>query len=255
VTGRSLVVVAVLLVLAGSGFVFLLATYGGLSWRVRNQAALEERCESLEEEASRVAELRDELAALRETDRQVRELIGIPEPAGLPTGGESSGEPVGSVAPEGVDRVLLADPVMPDEETRTRLEKALRGMRHSLPWPIEGFVTSSYGEAREEGGVHPGVDIAAPRNTVIEAPLAGRVVEAGWHGVYGYLAVLDHGNGLVTVYGHNARLVVRPGDRVRAGDAVAFLGSTGESSAPHLHFEVRKDGYALDPLYLLKAKS
>ena len=110
------------------------------------------------------------------------------------------------------------------------------------------------GEERAAGGMHSGIDIAAPRNTVIETPLAGTVTEAGWHPVYGFMAVLDHGRGLSTVYGHNSRLVVRVGDRVKKGDAVAFLGNTGESSAPHLHFEVRKDGFAVDPLYLLKPK-
>lgn len=252
VSMRALATAGVMIFILSAGVAFLAATYGGLAWKVRDREDLRERCALLEEEAARVEELQGEIDQLRDLDLRVRRLVGLPEPdRALSAPGEGKGAAPGRAEGE---EVTFADPVMPDDSTRTALEADLRGRRHTFPWPVEGFVSSRFGEERGAGGVHAGIDIAAPQNTVIEAPLGGTVLDAGWNPVYGYMAVVDHGGGLVSLYGHNARLVVRGGDRVGAGDAISFLGSTGVSSAPHLHFEIRKDGYAIDPTYLLKPK-
>lgn len=250
----TVVAVSLLFLLIGTGFVFMFATYSSLSRKVGENEELAARCAVLEEKTEEIALLQEELEELRAMDIRVRKLVGLPD-AAVPRGKNGVGPAGGeSDPPDGVESVVLPDPQMPDESKRTALEEDLRAKRHTLPWPVEGFISSSFAEKRGAGGVHPGIDIAAPRNTLIEAPLSGTVSEAGWHPVYGYLAVLDHGDGLVTVYGHNAKLVVRKGGRVRKGDAIAFLGSTGVSSAPHLHFEARLDGYAVDPLFLLRPK-
>jgi murein DD-endopeptidase MepM/ murein hydrolase activator NlpD len=96
------------------------------------------------------------------------------------------------------------------------------------------------------------MDIAAKRNTPVRASAEGVVTESGWDETYGHLVVIDHGFGITTLYGHNSRNLVNVGDRVDRGQTIAFLGNTGKSTAPHLHFEVRKNDVPEDPRkYLL----
>ena len=118
-----------------------------------------------------------------------------------------------------------------------------------LIWPVNGTVTSGYGY--RWGRLHEGIDIAAPTGTPIWAAAAGTVIYAGWLGGYGYLVVVDHGNGLATAYAHASVIVVAVGQTVEQGQTLSLVGSTGNSSGPHLHFEVRVNGVAVDPLLYL----
>ncbi len=113
-------------------------------------------------------------------------------------------------------------------------------------WPISGTVTSGFG--LRWGRMHEGLDIAAPTGTPIAAAASGKVIVAGWQGGYGNLVVIDHGGGLATAYGHQSRLGVQVGDSVTQGGVVGYVGSTGHSTGPHLHFEVRVNGAARDPV-------
>ena len=115
-----------------------------------------------------------------------------------------------------------------------------------LVWPVSGSVTSGYGT--RWGRMHEGIDIAAPSGTPIAAAAAGTVIYAGWMGGYGNLVVLDHGNGLATAYGHQSSIAVANGQTVAQGQVVGYVGSTGHSTGPHLHFEVRVNGAPVDPL-------
>ena len=103
------------------------------------------------------------------------------------------------------------------------------------------------------GGFHPGVDFGAPEGTEIRAAGAGLVVVAGDCGGYGNCVVIDHGNRLATIYGHQSALVANVGDRVTAGQIIGLCGSTGLSTGPHLHFEVRLRGVPIDPVPTLGA--
>jgi murein DD-endopeptidase MepM/ murein hydrolase activator NlpD len=96
--------------------------------------------------------------------------------------------------------------------------------------------------------MHEGIDIAVPFNTPVQAAAAGRVVYAGWMSGYGNLVVLDHGDGLSTAYGHNTSVVVAVGQDVAAGQLIAYSGSTGHSTGPHVHFVVRVNGEPVDPM-------
>jgi murein DD-endopeptidase MepM/ murein hydrolase activator NlpD len=116
-------------------------------------------------------------------------------------------------------------------------------------WPVNGPVTSGYG--MRWGRLHEGIDIAAPTGTSIWAAAAGTVIYAGWLGGYGNLVVVDHGNGLATAYAHASAILVFVGQSVAQGETVSLVGSTGNSSGPHLHFEVRVNGVAVDPLLYL----
>ena len=99
--------------------------------------------------------------------------------------------------------------------------------------------------------MHEGIDISAALGTPIWAAAAGTVIHAGWLGGYGNLVVLDHGNGLATAYAHASAILVGLGQQVAQGETIALVGSTGNSSGPHLHFEVRVNGVAVDPLLYL----
>jgi murein DD-endopeptidase MepM/ murein hydrolase activator NlpD len=115
-----------------------------------------------------------------------------------------------------------------------------------LGWPVSGPVTSGFGS--RWGRMHEGVDIAVGEGTPVHAAAAGTVIYAGWMGGYGNLVVVDHGNGLSTAYAHNSSLSVSVGQSVAAGELVSYSGNTGNSTGPHVHFEVRVNGSAVDPL-------
>jgi murein DD-endopeptidase MepM/ murein hydrolase activator NlpD len=95
--------------------------------------------------------------------------------------------------------------------------------------------------------MHEGIDIAVPTGTPVVAAASGTVIVAGWLGGYGNLVVVDHGNGIATAYGHNTSVTVGVGQAVAQGQLIAYAGSTGHSTGPHVHFEVRVNGAAVDP--------
>ena len=118
-----------------------------------------------------------------------------------------------------------------------------------LVWPCDGVVVSAFG--MRWGRMHEGVDIGCANGTPNRAAASGTVIYSGWLGGYGNLVVVDHGNGLSTAYAHASSLVVGVGQSVAQGETVSLVGSTGNSSGPHLHFEVRVNGEAVDPLFYL----
>jgi len=117
--------------------------------------------------------------------------------------------------------------------------------------PISGRLSSSYGYRVHPvlGGVrwHNGIDLAAPAGTPIQATSDGRVERAGWNGGFGLMVELDDGDGTETLYGHMSRLAVAKGETVEKGDVLGYVGSTGLSSGPHLHYEIRRNGRSIDP--------
>ena len=115
-----------------------------------------------------------------------------------------------------------------------------------LVWPVAGPVVSGFG--MRWGRMHEGIDIAAASGTPVRAAAAGVVIYAGWLGGYGNLVVLDHGSGLATAYAHASVIVVGVRQQVLQGQTVSLVGSTGHTTGPHLHFEVRVNGVAVDPL-------
>ena len=114
-----------------------------------------------------------------------------------------------------------------------------------VAWPTNGSVTSGFGY--RWGSLHAGIDIANGVGTPIRAAKAGTVILSGWNGGYGNCVVIDHGGGFSTLYGHMTRLRVSEGARVGQGDLIGDMGSTGNSTGSHLHFETRVNGSAQDP--------
>ncbi len=125
--------------------------------------------------------------------------------------------------------------------------------------PVRGLLNSGFGARRDpftgEGAFHAGLDISTLRHKPVLATASGVVVKSGWRGDYGKAVEIDHGTGYRTVYGHLAAILVRDGQKVQRGEKVGLVGSTGRSTGPHLHYEVRQGDRILNPLeYILDAK-
>jgi len=132
-----------------------------------------------------------------------------------------------------------------------------RSLYASTPavWPVRGWVTSPFGNRISPltGMIqfHEGIDIAAQIGTPVVAPADGVVVKADFEAGYGNVVELSHGYGLKTIFGHNSRLNVKPGQHVKRGDIIAYTGNTGSSTGPHLHYEVRVNGLPVNPVRYL----
>ena len=122
-------------------------------------------------------------------------------------------------------------------------------------WPVSGVVSSHFGFRVSPGGIgstyHEGLDIASSYGNPVHATANGRITQAGWVNGYGYLVEIDHGDGIKTRYGHNSALLVSVGDQVVQGQTISLIGSTGNSTGPHCHYEVRVNGEAVDPTLFL----
>ena len=123
-------------------------------------------------------------------------------------------------------------------------------------WPINGYISSPYGYREDPFGrgrqFHYGLDIAAPSGTVIKAAMAGRISTAGFDDSYGNYVIISHHSGYRTLYAHMSSISVKPGSYVVAGERIGLVGSTGLSTAPHLHFTVYKNGVTVNPRSLMK---
>jgi murein DD-endopeptidase MepM/ murein hydrolase activator NlpD len=137
----------------------------------------------------------------------------------------------------------------------TRLRSAStvnRGTISNFLWPVQGRISSPYGP--RSNGFHHGLDIAAPQSTPIKAARGGVVEFAGWLNVYGRTVIINHGNGYQTLYAHNSSIAVKEGQSVNAGQTIAKIGSTGNATGPHVHFEIIVDGNRVDPLRFLRGQ-
>jgi murein DD-endopeptidase MepM/ murein hydrolase activator NlpD len=158
---------------------------------------------------------------------------------------------------EAAIRELEAESFRITDIIRRQQRGSFRGVRYSLmagsfSWPASGPITSGFGWRIDpifhRRALHTGVDIASAWGTPVEAAQAGTVLYVGWMTGYGKVVVLDHGGATSTVYAHLSSCAVETGQAVRRGDVIGHVGSTGWSTGPHLHFEVRRDGQPVDPL-------
>lgn len=202
-----------------------LTLYGSVLVRAGRVALLERENRRLAAEGAKLGRLIENLERSERTYEQIRSLIGLED---LPARAEAAGNP-GSEAstPPG-------EPSPAPEQTSP-----------AAGWPlaVKGFVTARYAEP--DG--HTGIDIAIPAETAVLATAPGRVSEAGFDSILGHYVVLVHEGGLETLYGHNARLLVAEGQSVERAEPIALSGNSGRSTAPHLHYEVREAGRAVDP--------
>jgi murein hydrolase activator len=126
-------------------------------------------------------------------------------------------------------------------------------LRGKLAWPVSGHVVARFGDTRAGGVKWDGVLVATERGASVKAVYQGRVIYADWLPGLGLLTIVDHGDGYMSLYGHNERLYKAVGEKVTAGDAIASAGDSGGSSRPELYFEIRKGGKPVDPRPWFKA--
>jgi hypothetical protein len=213
---------------------------------------------------TRLADVRKDIAAWTSLHAGMWEALGpkggsSEQPTGI--GGVpapvSATPPPGDAAPRPLEELDHLASSVAEESPRLRkladLIARMGRVMNALPlrWPVHGPVNSEYGKRRSpwDGRVeqHPGIDIGAALGTPIESPAAGTVIVASSGGGYGRHVKLDHGNGVRSLYGHLSRLDVKAGQRVEKGQVIGLVGSTGRSTGPHLHYEVRVEGKRVDP--------
>lgn len=203
--------------------------------------------------SKKTAALQSDMEQLEELENELRQMTGIEKkeaPDNLGQGGpfiEPNAENLG----ETLDIITAKI-----SERRKNLESLKTGVLNRQEqmaitpsiWPTSGDVSSRYGLRWGGSEFHPGIDIAAEMGTPVLATADGTVVDSGWNsGGYGYMVDIDHGNGVITRYAHNSQLTVTVGMNVKKGQVIAYVGSTGFSTGPHLHYEVRVNGRTVNP--------
>ena len=207
--------------------------------------------EENQEAKSKYDQLTNRLAALDTTQRKLAEVSGVSRTKDV-------SKDIGRGGPNRETKVSDI------EETTAALESELRRIKDvfdrnqvklaSTPsgWPVRGYITDGFGNRRNPFGKgyenHAGLDIATNHGTAIEATADGRVIFAGPHGGYGNIVVIDHGYGITTRYGHMSQIGVQVGQHVTRGKTIGAVGSTGRSTAPHCHYEVRLHDRPVNPL-------
>jgi murein DD-endopeptidase MepM/ murein hydrolase activator NlpD len=228
----------------GSAFVFV--HYAMLLRRAEETRRVETENRDLREKVSAIEALNRRLDDYEAYVERIDLVLGIGR-----AGRDSSAEPAGTGAPAGTTGEVVGG-TGADERPLLLLSG---GSEIPSEWPLtrRGFVTRGFGL---EAAGHQGIDIAVPEDTPVRATASGIVCDLGWDNVYGNYVELRHGEGYSTKYSHVSRLLVRRGQWVRKGEIIAFSGNTGRSTAPHLHYEVRLQGTAVDPHpYLLGYRS
>jgi murein DD-endopeptidase MepM/ murein hydrolase activator NlpD len=198
--------------------------------------------------AARVPFLTREISRLNADNEQVRQLAGrlVEMEARYAQVRAMLGGDVVSQARSSSEALPVAHPLLASRPGR-RTAKAGPSAPHRWPLDERGVVTRGQVTEGSADETHPGIDIAVPIGTPIRAAGGGTVTRTGSDSEYGLFVLLTHVDGYQTMYGHASRILVAEGDEVSAGQVVGLSGSTGHSSAPHLHFEIRRDGRSIDP--------
>ena len=247
-----------LILLAGLLSLFAVLLGAGAYWRVlsvgRQAERLQRENEVLWRENAKVVQLQQTLSELREVDFRLRKMTGNHVAPDEQSPAEESPEPESGILQGDEwlphDLGLRADVNDAAGARETLAGDGIEQLSREWPslWPVQGRVTAEFSEGfvpfRKK---HTGIDIAAPTDSPVKAAGDGLVAFVGWDTELGNLVTIDHGEFFSTRYGHNSRVLVNQGERVRRGQTIAFVGNSGRSSAPHLHFEILRDGHAVDP--------
>ena len=217
--------------------------------------------------SKKASALQQDLDSLRRAEDGLRAIVGAPPAAADETVQEGTVSPTGGEQHEPTTADLSEAFEMIEERLSTRrssIDLLAETMRREFPgaasyasdsaphttpsiWPAAGYVSSPYGLRFNGTEFHQGIDIAADMGAPIVATADGVVTAAGWNGGYGNMVDVDHGGGIVTRYGHASAVAVTVGQQVRRGEVIAYVGSTGRSTGPHVHYEVRVNGAPVNP--------
>ena len=211
-----------------------------------------------ERQRQQLRKLENRVDAIETDARRLSEMSGVAPEEEEGTSPHGAGGPALSLDSASV-ATIEARAARLEEHLRT-YEVALRE-RARIPsiWPVEGESTDSFGvRGNPFGGgsseFHPGQDIAAPHGTPVLAAADGIIVKADWQNGYGQIVIIDHGNGLTTRYGHLSKIEVAMGQQIKRGVELGQVGSTGRSTGPHLHYEVRIGDLPVSPQHYLPSR-
>ncbi|HKW39671.1 MAG TPA: M23 family metallopeptidase [Gemmatimonadales bacterium] len=221
--------------------VLFFAFAGPITRAAARVPGLEREVARLEEENGRVQQLAAALNRAEANYQELRSILGVRAPREKAT-----------AAPTDLMRAIAVRSRPPSAPLRYE-----PGPSEPSHWPLDvhGFVTRGQVRPGDPAESHPGIDIAVPAGTPVRAAGGGMVEAAGTDPSYGLFVLLRHASGYETMYGHASRILVRDGDSVQAGQVIALSGNSGRSTAPHLHFEIRREGKSLDPLTVVKQEN
>ncbi|OQY26800.1 MAG: hypothetical protein B6244_12495 [Candidatus Cloacimonetes bacterium 4572_55] len=250
----------ILWVLGGFGFaVFIVVissfiSLGYLTQQIHEVGALKRENQNLRLEREKVAVFADELKQSQFKLNQIKTLMGV-DTSNVVNQDLDMGDGVFSVSGNrrGMQERLNNLGVQFDNQELANLYPQAQNARRSVPsiWPTRGIVSQGFKWGEGYMKKHPGIDIATMEGTSVVATADGQIIMADWDNALGYTVMIDHKNGYITVYGHNSRLLLSNGLSVKRGETIALSGNSGRSSAPHLHYEVRKKGEPIDPMGFL----
>ena len=231
--------------------VLFFAFAGPITRNALRVPGLEREVSRLRVENSRVQQLASALNRAEANYQELRQMLGVKAPPVSRTAGGGGG---GGTVARNTDfpttmRAVPIRAVLPG--AATRYETGPSAPSH---WPldVQGFVTRGQVRPGVVDESHPGIDIAVPLGTPVRASGGGSVTAAGYDVDYCLFVLLRHPSGYETMYGHMSRLIAAEGDDVQAGEVIGLSGNSGRSTAPHLHFEIRRDNKTVDPLDLVK---
>jgi murein DD-endopeptidase MepM/ murein hydrolase activator NlpD len=225
--------------------VLFFAFAGPITRNAARVPGLEREVSRLRVENSRVQQLASALNRAEANYQELRQMLGVNAPPVSRSGGT-----VARNADFGTTmRAVPIRAAIPGGAGRYE-----SGASEPTHWPLDvkGFVTRGQVRPGVVDESHPGIDIAVPLGIPVRASGGGSVSAAGYDADYGLFVLLRHPSGYETMYGHMSRLIAAEGDDVQAGQVIGLSGNSGRSTAPHLHFEIRRDGKSVDPLELVK---
>ena len=223
-----------------------------------------------------LAQGRDALLRVADLESRLREMLNYKTEKSLLRSGLAAGpteedvvrlaqnldqDPDQAVSDTQASVTALLQATQAREESVDEILKYVRNRRTRMDsrprdWPVHGWITSPYGKRVDpvsgRAGFHTGVDIANDTGTPVRCTADGRVAFAGWEGGYGKLVVVDHGNGFQTYYGHLSEIKTSAGAELQRGDEVGLMGATGNTTGPHVHYEIRLYGAPVNPIQYMQ---
>ena len=244
-----------LAVLGGFSAFGFVASYARMVWKVANYNALKQEADSMRARYQNlqkvVSETNVQMASLQLYAREVSVAYGIKQKLEGPSDISSEGKMVPSIAEslQEYNYLINADKLAIANRRSRRF-----GAPHAPPsaWPVEGRLMDGFARRMDpfsgEGSFHKGIDITAPTGTAVRTTADGVVVQAEMvAGGYGRLVIIDHGGGFQTYYAHLSKILVHAGQELRRGEVIGLVGTSGRTTAPHLHYEVRVGGAPINP--------
>lgn len=234
--GNVGMVIFVLIIVFVVGLGFVGVTYTKMAIMAFQASKLSSENKLLRAQNEKVKEIEFELVRIEKLKRQIEAWAGIMDEKGRLAGALGDQIPATSFWPRRYTYGIMKP-----------FYTGFAGYSAGMILPARGWVSKAFLDEGKGAGGHPGVDIVAPRGTPVRCALDGVVKSAGRDDTYGNLVVVEHADSLSTLYGHNDKVLVKVGDRVAKGQIIAVVGSTGKSTAPHVHFEILLRNKPVDP--------